>query len=189
MNAFASVTEGAVLPDWDCAQKEFDLWRGQCLDQYTKAERKISETLQILAKHFPKSVDIRNSYMFGQKLGLLREALLSGAEIDDKRAKLARDALDCFQQFADLRNCLCHGASAVFICRDCRWLVELSFINLGAAEVSTTQVMIESETAAQKLRSLRSAVQSLCAQLTNLGGSLNPPQAAIPSAPAVQASR
>lgn len=177
------------MPDWDDAQKEVDLWLGRCLAGFTQAESVVSATLLVLARRSPDSVELGKTYLFGQKVQILRHGLESLQTVDPKRFLLAIQAVDRFQPYIDLRNSICHGASTLYLDRQGHWLTELKVTQLTASEIKTSQVFIDQLAAAEKLNGLRSAVQSLSAQLTNLCASLDVQEASNPSAPAGQASR
>ena len=67
--------------------------------------------------------------------------------------------------------------------------MELKLTQLSATAIVTSQVFIDQAAAAEKLKGLKSAVQSLGARLSNLSAVLSLPDVATPSAPAAQASR
>jgi hypothetical protein len=188
MNAFSPIVPLSSTPDWDGAQKEVHLWLGHCLDCFTQAESKVAEALLLLARSFPKCVKLGKAHSFGHKLQLLREVLESQSALEAKRARLALQSLDRFQPFVELRNHVCHGAMTVYLTRDGRWLVELKLVQLTSSTITTSQVMIDPCAAQVKLNGLRSVVQSLSAQLTNLCASLDVQEAPTPSAPEAQAS-
>lgn len=189
MNAFVPVPQKTARSDWDSKEAELHLWRGQCIDCYTKAEHQISKTLLVLAQHSPKSIDLRQGYLFGQKIALLRAALESDNLICKKGVRPALHALEHFQQYADLRSSVCHGAATVFTSRDGRWLAELRTINLSAAEIRTSQMMLDGQAMEDMLKSIWSASQSLNARLANLCSLLVPVAEANPSAPVAPGSR
>lgn len=189
MNAFAPIAHTSPSADWDQAQAELHLWLGRCVDSFTEAEKKVSETLQHLARHYPEDVKLHKAHLFGQKLQLLLEALEAPLKMDQRRARLAFQALNSFLSFAELRNAVCHGASTLYLGRDGQWLVELKTLQLATSTIVTTQLIIDKAASEEKLRALKSATQSLSAQLANLCASLAVPASTNPSAPAGQASR
>lgn len=189
MNAFAPIAAVSAMPDWEGAQKELHLWLGQCLDCFTGAESVVSATLLVLARRSPDSVELGKTYLFGQKVQILRNGLEALKTVGPKRVRLAMQALDRFQPYTDLRNSICHGASTLYLDRQGHWLAELKLTQLTASEIKTSQFFIDQSAAAEKLKGLKSAVQSLSAQLTNLCASLEVPEDSNPSAPAGQASR
>ncbi|WP_146215354.1 hypothetical protein [Blastomonas natatoria] len=189
MNALTSLGTIAPLPGWDQAQEELHLWLGRCIESFTAAESKVCEALLVLAQSFPDAVAIGKAHLFGHKLQLLRDTLNNLVESDVKRARSTIQALDRFQPFADLRNSVCHGASTLFLSRDGNWLVELKLVQLTGSEIVTSQLFIDREAAAEKLKFLRSAVQSLDSRLANLCASLASSSQTNPSAPKGQGSR
>ncbi|MBL0967334.1 MAG: hypothetical protein IBJ05_11030 [Blastomonas sp.] len=189
MNALTSLGPPAPLADWDQAHIELHLWLGRCLDCFTQAESVVSATLLLLARRSSDSVELGKAYLFGQKLQILRNGLQALDAVDHKPARLAIHALDRFQPYADLRNSVCHGASTLYLDRHGHWLVELKLTQLTASAIVTSQVFIDQAAAAEKLKGLKSAVQSLSARLNNLSAVLSLPDVATPSAPAAQGSR
>ncbi|MFZ5701055.1 MULTISPECIES: hypothetical protein [Pseudomonadota] len=189
MNALTSLGPAAPLADWDRAQIDLHLWLGRCLDCFTQAESVVSASLLLMAHQSSVCVELGKAYLFGQKLQILRNGLQALEATDPKRARLAIHSLDRFQPYADLRNSVCHGASTLYLDKDGHWLVELKLTQLSATAIVTSQVFIDQAAAAEKLKGLKSAVQSLGARLSNLSAVLSLPDVATPSAPAAQASR
>lgn len=191
MTAIALNFADPTFNDWRRIEDKVHLWRGSCIDWFTKAEMSVSATLIDLREHFDKKICVKQGYLFGQKLAVLRETLGQPQFRQMKTAKKAMQSLDSFMIYADLRNDICHGDMTVYMNRQGLWMAQFTLICLGGATVDTRQMAMDEAKASETVKSLGQKVQSLSQSLGNFreaqSGCTGTP--VTPSAPAAQGSR
>ena len=160
--------DGALLADvFDDACGQINMWRGRCIDAFSRAEAEVTETLLSLSQVPERGINVKLPHLLGQRLDALASVIGDDGEFH-KEGRRAIKALSDFRAHEPLRTILCHGVAKILVDRTGKWTLVLRLLALRSKKSVREELMMEKERAESDLAALRSASRKLCDHLKNL---------------------
>ena len=168
MNAISLDFEPALPPElFAAAIREVHLWRGQCIDAFTRAEAAVTECLGWMACLPDRGTQVKMPHLLGQRLEALAAAVGDAGPFPEFAPRVAKP-LEAYRAHAETRNLLCHGVATVTLDAHGRWTAVIRLACLrGRVVTRHTSAFSASEAEALRADISRSA-QSLNSHLANL---------------------
>lgn len=140
------------MPDgFDAACARLNQWRGQMVENFTRAEQAVTESLICLDTGTATVKGAKFPHLLGQRYDRL-EALLSAPTPQTGHGKAAHAAIATFRTHDALRTMLCHGVTKLAVDRGGEWVALMSLVNFKGGQ-STNDRLTLLETDAMALLS------------------------------------
>lgn len=153
----ASLSTDSGYQDCLTHRDRVNLWRGQFIEEFTRAEMVVSEALVFLAGVATGGVKSLLPHLVGQRFAALREVVAVNGPFAIAGARVA-SVLNEFDELHYLRSFVCHGSSKVTQDRYDGWHLTLDLLTFHGAQAVLTVLQLsqtEADTALDRLRSAR----------------------------------
>lgn len=159
-----SVLEPAALRPHDLAKTEIDAWRGRCLNTFSRAEKAVIKTLEMMQSSNTK---LSIEPLAGQRLKTL-EKLASSQSATDAQIAAVATALAEWRQLDLNRPFFSHGLVTELVDRHGVWHVRFDFIAVKKGVLNEQKLNLSKDEATDFESQLHRAFTLLSGQLGQL---------------------